>query len=134
MIKNEKKNWNSNTQNYAYKTFHINYNGKLSHTIKLLLKSLKKKYFYHAVDDILYLLNLNLKEREELLSFIISPALSLQNNFSIDFLELWISDIYINEVSKSNKFLSGKNQNFSYITIKFLYRAKLSSYKKKLLW
>jgi len=130
MKKKEKNFFYPDIQNCACKTFQIKYNGKLSPTLKFLLTSFQKKYFYHVVDDILYLLNLSSKERKCVLALIISPALVLQNYFSVNFLELWICDIYINEASKPNRFLGKKNQNFSYITIKFLYITKLFSYRK----
>ena len=76
-------------------------------------------------------------ELNNLLSIIYSPILYLQNNFSIDFFDIWFGDIYINQQSKVNKFLAKNNSNseqFSYITIKFFYTTKLPVKKPEPLW
>jgi hypothetical protein len=48
-------------------------------------------------------------ERDNLLAIIYSPVLYLQNNFSIDFFDIWIDEIYIHQESKVNKFLAKNN-------------------------
>ena len=110
------------------KTFQIKYEKKLSSVAKLILNSFHKKYIYHAIDDILYSFQSNLTERDNLLAILYSPILSLQNNFSINFFDIWIYEIYINEVPKINKFLKNDSSNleqFSYITIKLLYETRI---------
>ena len=119
------------------KTFQIKYERKLSSIAKLLLNSFQNKYFYYAIDDILYLLNLNPSERDNLLAILYSPAISLQNNLSINFFDIWIHEIYISEVLKVNKFLTNNYQNlesFNYITIKFLYKIQIPNKKEESLW
>lgn len=119
------------------KTFQIRYERKLSSIAKLLLNSFRNKYFYHAIDDILYLLKSNPVERDNLLEILYSPVLSLQNNLSINFFDIWVSDIYLSDISKINKFLTINDPNvesFSYITIKLLYKTKIPIKKEKLLW
>jgi hypothetical protein len=119
------------------KTFQIKYDKKLSSVAKFLLNSFQNKYLYYAMDDILYLLKPNSIERNNLLEILYSPVLSLQNNFSINFFDIWIHEIYISEVSKVNKFLTNNCQNFepfSYITIKLLYRTKIPTKKQESLW
>lgn len=119
------------------KTFYVKYEKNLSAVEKILLNNFQKKYFYHAIDDILYSLKSKPTDRDNLLSIIYSPVLSLQNNFSIDFFDIWIDEIYINEVAKSNKFLSANNQNlepFCYITLKLLYTSKLLTKKTEPFW
>jgi hypothetical protein len=119
------------------KTFQIKYEQKLSSIAKLLLNSFENKYLYYAIDDILYLLKSNPIEQDNLLAILYSPVLSLQNNFSINFFEIWIEDIYISKISKSNKFLSTNCQNlepFSYITIKLLYKTTIPIKKKESYW
>ena len=106
---------------------------------KLLLNTFRKKYFYHAVEEILCSANLRQQERDNLLSILSSPAISLQNHFFIDFFEIWINDIYINETSKTNRFLKAKDSNFlsadtSYITIKLFYRTKPIIKNQEPLW
>merc|ERR1712085_238051 len=95
---------------------------------KIMLNNFQNKYFYHVIDDVMYSLKLKTTERDSLLAIIYSPVLYLQNNFSIDFFDIWIDEIYIHQEPKVNKFLAKNIPNlepFSYITIKFLYTTKL---------
>ena len=119
------------------KTFKIKYEKSLSLTAKLILNNFHNKYIYYAMDDILYGFKFNLNERDDLLALLYSPIISLQNNLSINFLNIWIHEIYINELSNKNKFLN-KNLNFSkefsLITIKFFYKTKLPLKKYEPLW
>ncbi len=119
------------------KTFEIKYEKKLSSTAKSILNSFRHKYFYYAIDDILYLLKSNPIERDNLLAIIYSPVLSLQNNLSINFFDVWIDEIYINEISKVNKFLTDDFQNleqFNYITMKLFYQTRIPDQKPEPLW
>ena len=119
------------------KTFQIKYDKKLSTTSKFILNSFQNKYIYYAIDDILYLFELNKNERENLLAILYSPILSLQNNYSVNFFDIWIKEIYIDEISKSNKFLitdSQTSKQFSYITIKLFYKTKVPLKKQESLW
>jgi hypothetical protein len=126
-----------NQNEITSKTFQIKYEKNLSSIAKLLLNSFQNKYLYYAVDDILYLLKSNPIERDNLLAIIYSPVLSLQNNLSINFFDIWIHEIYINEIKKVNKFLVTNPQNsesVSCITIKLLYRTKIPVKKQESLW
>jgi hypothetical protein len=119
------------------KTFQIKYEKKLSLTAKFILNSFQNKYIYYAMDDILYLLELNSLEREDLLAILYSPVLSLQNNFSVNFFDIWIRDIYIDEISKVNRFLNNNSkipEQFNYITIKLFYKTKVPVKKQESLW
>ena len=119
------------------KTFQIKYEQNLSLIAKLLLNSFQKKYIYYAIDDILYSLRSNPIERDNILAILYSPVLSLQNNFLINFFDIWIDEIYISEVSKVNKFLTSNHPNlqpFNYVTIKLLYKPKPPIKKQKSLW
>jgi hypothetical protein len=119
------------------KTFQIKYEKKLSSIAKLALNSFRNKYLYYAIDDILYLLKSDPIERENILAILYSPIISLQNNFSIDFFDIWIYEIYINETSKINKFLTNESQNFeqfSYITLKIGYKIKIPIKKRESIW
>jgi len=126
-----------NSNEIKSKTLYIKYEKKLSMINKIMLNNFQHKYFYHIVDDILYSLKAQPIERDKLLSIIYAPVIYLQNNFSIDFFDIWVDEIYINQESKVNKFL-GKNvsnfEPFSYITIKFLYTTKLPVKKPEPLW
>ena len=119
------------------KTFQIKYQNKLSLTSKFILNSFQNKYIYYAIDDILYTLKSFPSERDNLLAILYSPILSLQNNFSINFFDIWIRQVYIEEISKPNKFLSNNSQTldqFSYITIEFFYKTKVPVKKQESLW
>lgn len=119
------------------KTFQIKYDKKLSTTSKFILNSFQNKYIYYAIDDILYLFELNKTERNNLLAILYSPVLSLQNNFFVNFFDIWIREIYIDEVSKVNKFLNQDSQTseqFTYIIIKFFYKTRVPVKKQESLW
>jgi hypothetical protein len=119
------------------KTFQIKYEKNLSPIAKVILNSFQNKYIYYAIDDILYLLKANTNERDNLLAILYSPILSLQNNFSINFFDIWIREVYIEEISKFNKFLnkdSKTSKKFSYITITLLYKTKVPVKKQESLW
>lgn len=115
------------------KTFQIQYDYKLSLNAKFILNSFQNKYIYYAIDDILYNLKASPIERDNLLTILYSPILSLQNNFSVNFFDIWIHQIYIEEISKTNKFLS-MDSHFTYITIQFFYKTKVPFQKQEALW
>jgi len=119
------------------KTFQIRYEKKLSTVAKFLLNSFQNKYLYYAIDDILYSLKTNLIEQENLLNILYSAVLALQNNLSINFFDIWIYEIYVNEIKIKNKFLVRSISNpkpVSYITIKLLYKTKIPITKQESLW
>jgi hypothetical protein len=119
------------------KTFQIEYHENLSSVAKLILNSFQNKYIYYAIDDILYLLKSNPIERDNILAVLYSPILSLQNNFSVNFFEIWIRNIYINEIAKPNKFLEqdcGNLEKINYITIKLFYKTRIPIKKQESLW
>jgi len=119
------------------KTFQIKYQKNLSLIAKLILNSFQNKYIYYAIDDILYLLKSDPIERDNLLAILYSPILSLQNNFSVNFFDIWIREVYIDEVSKTNKFLKNDlqpSEQFSFITIKLFYKTRVPVKKQESLW
>ena len=119
------------------KTFHVRYDKKLSPVAKLVLNTLHNKYFYYAIEDISSFLKSKPAERDKILAILYSPVISLQNDFSISFFDIWIQEIYISETSKFNKFLSKENSNLkslNYITIKFFYVTKPPAKKPETLW
>lgn len=119
------------------KTFQIKYDKKISSVGKLMLNSFQKKYIYYAIDDILYSFQSNPNERDNLLEILYSSVLSLQNNYSIDFFNIWIDEIYIQEISKVNKFFKNNSSSFqpyNYITIKLLYKMPKPPKKQEVLW
>lgn len=119
------------------KTFQIKYDQKLSTLAKYILNNLSNKYIYYAIDDILYLLKTNTIERDNILSILYSPILSLHNNFSVNFFDIWIYEIYIDEKFKINKFLTKNSQKLdqsTYITLKLLYKTRVPVKKLESLW
>jgi len=119
------------------KTFQMKYQTSLSTTAKCLLNNFQNKYIYYAIDDILYLLKAKPVERDNLLAVLYSPILSLQNNFSVNFFDIWIRDVYIDEISKTNRFLKNDSttlKEFNYITIKFFYKTRVPVKKQESLW
>jgi len=119
------------------KTFQIKYQINLSTTAKCLLNNFQNKYIYYAIDDILYSMKAKPVERDNLLAVLYSPILSLQNNFSVNFFDIWIREVYIDEISKNNKFLKNDLttlKEFNYITIKFFYKIRVPVKKQESLW
>jgi hypothetical protein len=119
------------------KTFYLKYDQDLSKLDKMMVNNFQNKYLYHAIDDILYSFKSEPRVQDKLLSILYSPVLYLQNNFSIDFFDIWIDEVYIQQPLKVNKFLAKNTPNlepFSYITIKFLYTTKLPVKKAEPLW
>jgi hypothetical protein len=119
------------------KIFQIRYEKKLSSIAKSILNSFQNKYIYYAIDDILYLLKSNKIEQENLLAILYSAILSLQNNFSINFFDIWIREVYIEKISKRNIFLDNDFQTSEqsyYITIKLFYKTKVPVKKQESLW
>lgn len=123
--------------NLKSKTFVIKYEKPISTVDKLLLNSFRKKYIYHAIEDIFYILKLQPVQRDNLLGLLYSSVISLQNNSSIDFFDIWIDEISIDRVSKTNKFLATRHKSlepFSYITMKLVYSKKPLPKKIESLW
>ncbi len=119
------------------KVFHISYKKNLSPTAKIILNSFQNKYIYYAIDDILYAFRSNPSERDSLLAILYSPILSLQNNFSIKFFDIWIHEVYIDEISKTNKFFNQESKTFkqsNLITIKLFYTISRPAKKQEPLW
>ena len=126
-----------NTNRKLLKTFQIKYEGTLSSLGKSMLNSFRNKYIYYAIDDILYLLDSNSKERENLLALFYSSMLSLHNDFSINFFDIWIDSIYINDNYKENRFLtndSKKLKQVTYITLKLYYITRSPIKKVEPIW
>lgn len=119
------------------KTFYMKYDKQLSLTAKCILNSLQNKYVYYAIDDILYMFNLDALEQENLLAILYSPILSLHNNFSVNFFDIWIGEIYMEELSRKNRLVDGNfktSDPAAYITIKFFYKTKLPLKKQRFFW
>ena len=122
-----------------FKTFQIKYEKKLSSTAKFILNSLPRKYIYYAIDDILYLLRSNKLERDNLLTMLYSSMLSLHNDFSINFFDIWIDSVYFNEYYRTNRFLNTESQHINQntitiITLKLHYFTRTPIKKPQPIW
>ena len=119
------------------KTFQVKYDGTLSLVAKFILNSFQNKYIYYAMDDIFYRFGLESREYQTLLAILYSPIISLQNNYFVNFFDIWVSEVYIEEISTTNKFLTNTSKTygqFSYITIKFFYKTRVPPKKQESLW
>lgn len=126
-----------NSDELSSKIFQISYKKNLSTKAKFILNSLEKKYIYYGIDDILYLLKSNPNEQNNLLGILYSPIISLQNNFSVNFFDIWINEIYIEEMSRKNRFLKTNTQilkDSNVITIKLFYRTRVPRNTQNALW
>jgi hypothetical protein len=116
-------------ESFHIKTFNLKPKKKLSPLANSILSSIKFKHFYYVRDDIAYLLNSNPLERDFLLQAFYSIILSLQNNSSVNFFDMWIYEIYITTVPVNNRFLNEESQSLEsdkYITIKLAYETSVS--------
>ena len=99
--------------------------------------SFKNKYIYHAIDDILFLLDSNKIEANNLLNILYSTMLFLYHNFSVIFFDIWIEEIYFAEIEKKNNFIHNENQlskKFTRITFRLFYKIRKPVKKLEPLW
>jgi len=123
--------------NFNIKTFNIKSENKLSPLAKTIIKSFKFKLYYYGVDDLLYLLKGNPQEVDYLLRILHSSAIFLQNNLHVNYFDIYIYEITINEVEKVNRFVNAKSEQFkvsNYITIKLAYQLKPITKKLEAVW
>ena len=120
------------------KTFSIKYEKPLSTLERIFLNNFQKKYLFHAFDDIFDSLKSKPLEQTNLLSILYATAISSQNNFLIDFFDIWIDEVYIHPLlKKTNKFLNGSSlssKSCTYITIKLVFNKKVLPKKPDILW
>ena len=112
---------------FQLKTFTIKCNRKISKRAKILLQNIKLKVYYYVIDDILYFLKSDRDESEYLVQVLNSTAIFLQNNFCVNFFDIYIYDIKVNDISKFNRFTNKPNESFkssNNIIIKLAYQVK----------
>ena len=123
--------------NFHIKTFNVKCDKKLSPLAITILQSFKFKLYYYVMDDLLYLLKSNLDERDYLLQILNSSVIFLQNNLYVNFFDIYIYDITINEISKFNRFVNEQSESFktsNTITIKLAYQVKPVPKKLETIW
>nr|YP_009093374.1 hypothetical protein Ycf88 [Cerataulina daemon]AIR76047.1 hypothetical protein Ycf88 [Cerataulina daemon] len=126
-----------NDTKFNIKTFKIRYEKKLSPLAKTIIQSFKFKLYYYVMEDLLYLLKSNQKEGNQLLQILNSTVIYLQNNLHVNFFDIYIYEININEKQNSNKFISSSSDYFEplhYLTIKLAYQVKPISKKLESIW
>ena len=112
---------------FQVKTFTIKYNKKLSKRAKAILQSFRLKVYYYVIDDILYLLKSDPDESEYLVQILNSTAIFLQNNFGVNFFDIYIYDIQVNTIPNFNRFTNYQKKSLKIsndITIKLAYQVK----------
>ena len=123
--------------NFNIKSFNIKYDNKISMLAKTVLQSFKFKLYYYVIDDLSYLLKSNIQERDYFLQILHSSAIFLHNNLYVNFFDIYVYEIVINEVKNLNRFVyrqSDKDQISNYITIKFAYQFKPVTQKFETVW
>jgi len=112
---------------FQVKTFSIKYNRKLSKRAKIILQSFKLKVYYYVIDDILYFLKSDQNECDRLVQILHSTAIFLQNNFGVNFFDIYIYDIRVNETPKFNRFTNNEKESLKFsnnIIIKLAYQVQ----------
>ena len=123
--------------NFHIKTFNVKCDDKLSPLAKTILQSFKFKLYYYVIDDLLYLLKSNPDERDYLLQLLNSSVIFLQNNLYVNFFDIYIYDISVNQISKFNRFVNEQSESFKIsntITIKLAYQVKSVPKKLETIW
>jgi len=119
----------------AYVTLNAKWNSNLSFNVLKVLKSIQKRSFYKAIEIISSVLNVF--ERNHLLQILYSSVAYVENNYSANLLKLWIDDIHIQKISKTNSFLDDTTNHLSfnyYIIINLGFEYKDLPMKKESLW
>ena len=123
--------------NFHIRSFNVRCDKKLSSRTKIIIESFKFKLYYYVIDDLLYLLKSNPDERDYFLKVLHSIVIFIQNNLYVNFFDIYIYDITINEAPKFNRFISNQNNPFKVsnnIIIKFAYQIKPVPKKLETIW
>jgi len=91
------------------------------------LQSFKLKVYYYVIDDILYFLKSDQNECDYLVQILHSTAIFLQNNFGVNFFDIYIYDIRVNETPKFNRFTNNEKESLKFsnnIIIKLAYQVQ----------
>ena len=137
MIINDSSVLSIESPNFKIQTFTITYEKDISNKGKNILQSFKIKPYYYVIDDITYLLKSNPSECECFLQILHSTVISLQNNYKINFFDVFIYEIKINGITKFNKFnniLIKPSENSNEIIIKLAYQIKPIDKTVELTW
>lgn len=122
---------------FHVQSFNVKVDKQLSPIAKTILKSFKYKLYYYVIDDLLYLLKSDPNERDYLLNILHSSVIFLQNNLYVNFFDIYVYEININEISKFNRFINEDSKSYeksTQITIKLAYQMKPISKKLETIW
>ena len=106
-----------------------------SQNVNKILKSLRKRSFYKAIEIVSEIGNV--VERNCILQILYSAVLYTENNHYANLLKLWIDDIYIKKTSNSNRFNDQDYKSLTYtynVIIKLGFEYKDPPTKKEPLW
>ena len=95
----------------AYVRLNAKWDYQLSFNVLKVLKNIQKRSFYKSIEIISSILNVF--ERNYLLQILYSSVAYVENNYSANLLKLWIDDIHIQKVGKTNSFLYEKTNQLS---------------------
>jgi hypothetical protein len=110
-------------------------NNLASRNVTKILKSLRKRSFYKAIEIVSDMGNI--AERNDILQILYSATIYTENNHYANLLKLWIDDIYIKKIPNSNQFLLQDSQSLKYqynVVIKLGFEYKEPPIKKEPLW
>jgi len=110
-------------------------NNLASRNVTKILKSLRKRSFYKAIEIVSDMGNI--AERNDILQILYSATIYTENNHYANLLKLWIDDIYIKKIPNSNQFLLHDSQSLKYqynVVIKLGFEYKEPPIKKEPLW
>ena len=125
MLLNHSNQLNIENSNFQIQTFSVNYNKKISIYGKKILQSFRLKPYYYVVDDILYLLKFEPDECEYVLQILNSTVIYLQNNFNINFFDIYVYEIQIEEtINNNNNNQNNSFRNLNKIIIRLAYQFK----------
>ena len=119
----------------GYLSVNAKYNYKITQNLKKILKDLHQCSFYKSI-EILSNLSNNI-ERTFILQIIYSAVTYAENNHYANLLKVWVNNVYIKKVTKSNKFLKKKSENLEndyFITLNLGFEYKAFPVKKESIW
>ena len=120
-------------ENFKIKTFSVECDQQFSAFIELILKSFRFKLYYYVVDDLLYFSKSNPNEFKYILQILNSTVIFLQNNLYVNYFDIYVYDIKINQALIINRFIdesTKQSKGSNYIVIKLAY--KVRPFRKKL--
>jgi hypothetical protein len=111
-----------------------NKNVSSQNTIKIL-KSLRKRSFYKAIEIVSNMTNV--VEKNYILQLLYSAVTYTENNHYANLLKLWVDDVYITKTEDTNRFIHQNKQILTSkytIIIKIGFEYKDAPLKRESLW